>query len=143
MTSVAQLLSTKGKDVWTIAPDETVFDALHLMADKNVGALVVVEDDHVAGIFSERDYARKVILEDRCSKDTRIREIMSSKVICVKPEQTTQECMALMTQKHARHLPVVEDDRLVGLVSIGDVVKEIIDVQAFMIDRLEDYIQGS
>ena len=142
MTSVKQLLNIKGSHVWTIEPDATVYEALTIMAKENVGALVVVEGRRVVGIFSERDYARKVILAERSSKETRIREVMTSRVLCVGLEQTTQECMALMTQQRGRHLPVLEDGRLVGLISIGDVVKSIISEQAFMIERLEDYIMG-
>ena len=142
MTSVKQLLGIKGSHVWTLEPDATVYEALTIMAKENVGALVVVEGRRVVGIFSERDYARKVILAERSSKETRIREVMTSRVLCVGLEQTTQECMALMTQQRGRHLPVLEDGRLVGLISIGDVVKSIISEQAFMIERLEDYIMG-
>ncbi len=142
MTSVKQLLNIKGSHVWTIEPDATVYEALTIMAKENVGALVVVEGRRVVGIFSERDYARKVILAERSSKETRIREVMTSRVVCEGLEQTTQECMALMTQQRGRHLPVLEDGRLVGLISIGDVVKSIISEQAFMIERLEDYIMG-
>lgn len=142
MTSVKQLLNIKGSHVWTFKPDATVYEALTVMAKENVGALVVVEGQRVVGIFSERDYARKVILAERSSKETRVREVMTSRVLCVGLEQTTQECMALMTQQRGRHLPVLEDDRLVGLISIGDVVKSIISEQVFMIERLEDYIMG-
>lgn len=142
MSSVKQLLGVKGSHVWTTEPDATVYQALTIMAKENVGALVVVEGQRVVGIFSERDYARKVILKDRSSKETRVREIMTSRVVRVGLEQTIQECMALMTQKHSRHLPVLEDGRLVGLISIGDVVKAIISEQAFTIERLEDYIMG-
>jgi CBS domain-containing protein len=142
MITVSQLLRAKGRDVWYIAPDACVIDALKLMADKEVGALVVLEGETLVGIMSERDYARKVTLKERSSMDTPVSEIMTQRVICVGPEQTIQECMALMTDKHVRHLPVLEDDRLVGIVSIGDVVKAIITQQEFMIEQLERYIEG-
>jgi CBS domain-containing protein len=135
-------MRAKGSDVWHIAPDACVYDALRLMADKGVGALVVLEGEELVGIISERDYARKVILKDKSSMDTPVKEIMTSKVISLNPEQSIQECMALMTDKRIRHLPVLEDDRLVGIISIGDVVKAIISQQEFMIEQLERYIEG-
>ena len=143
MSTVAQLLQEKGHAVWTVAPDAMVYDALSLMAEKNVGALVVVEGARVVGILSERDYARKVILKGRFSKDTQVREIMSDKVYFVRSAQTVEECMALMTAEHIRHLPVLEDDQLVGIVSIGDVVKATISEKEFLIAQLENYITGS
>lgn len=142
MITVSQLLRAKGRDVWYIEPDACVIDALKLMADKEVGALVVLEEETLVGIISERDYARKVTLKEKSSMDTPVSEIMTQRVICVGPEQTIQECMAVMTDKHVRHLPVLEDDRLVGIVSIGDVVKAIITHQEFMIEQLERYIEG-
>ena len=142
MTTVAQLLQDKGHSVWSIAPDATVYDALSLMAAKNVGALVVVEGASVVGILSERDYARKVILKGKFSKDTQVREIMTEKVYFVRPEQTIEECMAVMTAEHIRHLPVLTDDRLTGIVSIGDVVRVIISDKEFLIKQLEHYITG-
>lgn len=142
MITVRQLLRAKGFDVWHIAPDACVYDALKLMADKGVGALVVLEGEELVGIISERDYARKVILKDKSSMDTPVREIMTQKVISLNPEQSIQDCMALMTDRRVRHLPVLEDDRLVGIVSIGDVVKAIISQQEFMIEQLERYIEG-
>ena len=142
MITVRQLMRAKGPDVWRIAPDACVYDALRLMADKGVGALVVLEGEKLVGIISERDYARKVILKDKSSMDTPVREIMTHEVISLNPEQSIQECMALMTDKRIRHLPVLEDDRLVGIVSIGDVVKAIISQQEFMIEQLERYIEG-
>ena len=142
MTTVAQLLQDKGRPVWTIAPDATVYDALSLLAAKNVGALVVVEGARVVGILSERDYARKVILKGKFSKDTRVREIMTEKVYFVRAEQTIEECMAVMTAEHIRHLPVLTDDRLTGIVSIGDVVRVIISDKEFLIKQLEHYITG-
>jgi CBS domain-containing protein len=140
MTLVMQILQTKGSDCWSITPDSTVYDALKLMAEKNVGALLVVEADKLVGIMSERDYARKVILKDKSALTTPVSEIMTRKVYWVRPEQTIEECMALMNDKRVRHLPVLEDDKLVGVVSIGDIVKAIIANQEFMIEQLESYI---
>lgn len=142
MTIVAQILQTKGHVVWSIAPDATVFQALELMAQKDIGALVVLEEGKLVGILSERDYARKVILKGKFSKDTLVREIMTETVFCVHPEQTIEECMALMTNQRVRHLPVVVDDQVVGIISIGDVVKALISDQAFLIQELEKYIVG-
>jgi CBS domain-containing protein len=142
MKTVRSLLQAKGHAVWTIAPDASVFEALKLMADKNVGALLVLEGDELAGVISERDYARKVVLRGRSSVDTPVRDIMTAGVISVHPDQTVEECMALMTDKHIRHLPVVADGRLIGIVSIGDVVKSIITEQGFMIEQLTSYIAG-
>jgi len=143
MKSVSQLLRAKGREVWWVTPDTSVYDALKLMADKNVGALLVLEADKLVGIFSERDYARKVILKGKASKDTPVKEIMSSQVFYVRPEQSIEECMALMTNKRIRHLPVLEGNQLVGLISIGDVVKAIISEQEFTIKQLENYITGA
>ena len=143
MKSVSQLLRAKGHEVWWITPDTSVYDALKLMADKNVGALLVLEADNLVGIFSERDYARKVILKGKSSKDTPVKEIMSSQVFYVRPEQSIEECMALMTDKRIRHLPVLEGNQLVGMISIGDVVKAIISEQEFTIKQLENYITGA
>ncbi|GAB4536268.1 MAG: CBS domain-containing protein [Anaerolineae bacterium] len=142
MLTVGQLLRTKGYDVWSVEPDASVYDALKLMAEKDVGALMVLEGEKLVGIISERDYARKVILKEKSSMDIPVREIMTSQVISVRPEQTIGECMTLMTNERIRHLPVLEDGRLVGIISIGDVVKAIISHQAFMIEQLESYIQG-
>ena len=142
MTTVAKLFQEKGRAVWSIAPDATVYDALSLMAAKNVGALVVVEGASVVGILSERDYGRKVILKGKFSKDTLVREIMTDKVYFVRPEQTIEECMAVMTAEHIRHLPVLTDDRLTGIVSIGDVVRVTISDKEFLIKQLEHYIAG-
>ena len=143
MTTVAQLLQDKGHVVWTVAPGATVYAALSLMADKNVGALVVVEGARVVGILSERDYARKVILRGKLSKDTLVREIMTDKVYFLHPEQTIEECMALMTAERVRHLPVLEGDQLVGIISIGDVVRVVISEKEFLIKQLEHYITGT
>jgi CBS domain-containing protein len=142
-TTVRDLLRVKGTTVWTIAPDATVYDALALMAEKDIGALLVMAGDALVGILSERDYARKVVLRGRTSRETPVREIMTDRVLCVRPEQTIEECMALMTNKRIRHLPVLEDDRVRGLISIGDVVKSIISEQEFVIEQLEKYIRGT
>jgi CBS domain-containing protein len=142
MSTVGQLLRGKGQSVYTIAPDATVYEALQEMAARNVGALVVTENDEVAGVVSERDYARKLVLAGKVSKDTQVREIMSDEVICVGPKQTVDGCMALMSQKRVRHLPVLENEQLAGIVSIGDVVKAIIEGQQSTIEELEHYITG-
>jgi CBS domain-containing protein len=135
-------LKNKGNQVWSISPAASVYEALQLMAARDIGALAVVEEDRLVGIFSERDYARKVILHGKTSRETRVDEIMTARVVVVGPERTTEECMALMTEKHIRHLPVVEGERLIGLISIGDVVKAVISNQKFVIDQLENYISG-
>lgn len=142
MIKVGELLRKKGHQVWSIDPDASVLDALSLMAEKNVGALVVTQADQVAGIFSERDYARCVVLKGRTTEDTRVREVMTENVVFIHPNQSLVECMTLMTDKHIRHLPVVHEGRLQGLISIGDVVKEIISEQEFTIHNLENYITG-
>jgi CBS domain-containing protein len=142
MSSVRQMLETKGRVVWSVAADDTVYDALKLMAEKNIGAVLVTEGEDVVGIMSERDYARKVILKGRASKDTPVREIMTEHVYYVGPEQTSEECMAVMTDRHIRHLPVIEGEKLMGVISIGDVVKAIISKQEFLIEQLENYITG-
>jgi CBS domain-containing protein len=142
MITVRSLLQAKGHAVWTIAPDSSVYQALRAMADKNVGALLVVEGSELVGVVSERDYARKVVLKGRSSVDTPIRDIMTTEVVSVRPDQTVEECMALMTDKRTRHLPVVDDGRLIGVISIGDVVKSIITEQGFMIEQLTSYIVG-
>lgn len=143
MKIVKDVLQTKGQEVWSVSPDGSVYDALTLMAEKNVGALLVMESDRVVGIISERDYARKVILKGKSSKELAVKEIMTSRVVWVRPEQTMEECMELMTDKHIRHLPVLDEDRLVGLISIGDVVKAIIAEKEFIIGQLEGYITGN
>jgi CBS domain-containing protein len=142
MKTVQSLLQVKGNAVWTIAPNASVFEALKLMADKNVGALLVLEGGELAGVISERDYARKVVLRGRSSVDTPVRDIMTADVISVRPDQTVEECMALMTDRRIRHLPVMADGRLIGVISIGDVVKSIITDQGFMIEQLSSYIAG-
>lgn len=140
MNTVKQILDQKGHSVFTIGPDASVYDAIAMMAEKHVGALAVTEGDELVGLFSERDYARKGFLQGRSSPDTKVREIMTDRVMVVPPERTTEECMALMTEKRIRHLPVVEDGDLVGMVSIGDMVKAIITEQRFTIEQLEHYI---
>ena len=142
MKTVRQLLQSKGNDIWSVSPGTSVLDALKLMAEKNIGALLVLESGRLVGIFSERDYARKVILRGKASRSTRVREIMSRKVVYVRPEQGTEECMGIMTQKRIRHLPVMEGGDLAGMISIGDVVKSIISEQEFTIRQLERYISG-
>lgn len=142
MNIVKELLKNKGKEVWSLTPDSRVFDALEIMADKNIGAMPVLESEKIVGMFSERDYARKVILKGKASKNTHVNEIMSTKVYIVNPEQSIQECMALMTENRIRHLPVLDNGELVGLISIGDVVKAIISEQEFMMGQLENYITG-
>ena len=140
MTIVSQLLQGKGTDIWSIKPEAKVYEALQMMADKNVGALVVLENEKLVGIISERDYARKVILHEKSSMQIPVSEIMTHTVFCVSRETSIEECMALMTDKRVRHLPVLEDDRVVGVISIGDVVKAIISNQEFMIEQLHNYI---
>ncbi len=142
MKTVRDLLRGKGDQVWSIAPEATLYEALALMASKDVGALLVLEGGQLAGIVSERDYARKVDLHGRTSRDTHVREIMTERVVSVGLADTIDRCMALMTEHHIRHLPVLEAGRLVGLVSIGDVVKGIITEQEFVIAELEKYIAG-
>lgn len=142
MKSVRQLLEGKGYDVWTIGPDARVYDALKLMAEKGVGALLVLEGERIAGIMSERDYARKVVLQGKTAIDTPVREIMTPNVVTVRPDQTLGDCMGLMTDKHIRHLPVLQDDQLIGIISIGDVVKAVISEQELLIQQLESYIAG-
>jgi len=143
MKSVAQVLKSKPEqNVETIAPATSVFDAVRLMAEKNIGALLVMEGQTIAGMLTERDYARKIILMGRSSKETRVRDVMTSPVMYVRPDQTNEECMALMTDNRVRHLPVVDNGKLVGLISIGDLVKDIISEQKFIIEQLEHYISG-
>ena len=142
MTTVRQLLETKGTDVVSVAPESNVLDALKLMAEREIGAVLVLEGSRLIGIMSERDYARKVILKGKSSQDTRVREIMTERVVYARPEQTVPECMALMTSKRVRHLPVLEGERLIGVLSIGDLVKETISEQEYTIRQLENYIRG-
>ena len=142
MTIVSQLLQGKGTDIWSIKPEAKVYEALQMMADKNVGALVVLENEKLVGIISERDYARKVILHEKSSMQIPVSEIMTHTVFCVSRETSIEECMALMTDKRVRHLPVVEGGRIVGIVSIGDAVKAMVAQQQFIIEQLENYISS-
>ena len=140
MRSVADLLSSKGHQVWAVAPDQTVLDAIRMMADKEVGALLVTRGDQVVGIVSERDYARKIVLKGKSSETTPVADVMSSDVTSVSPRQSVEECMAVMTAKRIRHLPVLDGGKVVGIVSIGDLVKAVIEEQKFTISQLEHYI---
>lgn len=140
--TVRDLLRDKGQAVWSIDVDASVLEALKIMAEKEIGALMVLDKGQLAGVMSERDYARKVILHGKSSKDTPVREIMTPKVLYVGPDQTVDECMALMSGKHVRHMPVIENDQMIGVVSIGDVVKSVISEQQFLISHLEHYIRG-
>ena len=140
MKTVKHILETKGREVWSVHPDDSVLTALQLMAEKEIGALVVMAEDRVVGIISERDYARKVILLGKSSQDTPTRDIMTTQVVVARLDQTVEECMALVTARRIRHLPVLEGERLVGLVSIGDLVKTMLEEQQFKIEQLENYI---
>jgi CBS domain-containing protein len=142
MKNVRQLLQGKSSGVCTIGPDAPVIEALKLMAEREIGALLVVDGEALAGILSERDYARKVILQGKSSRDTPVREIMTSRVVCVTPQRTVEECMALMTDKRIRHLPVLDSGKLIGVLSIGDLVKEVIAEQKTTIAQLESYIHS-
>ncbi len=140
MTLVKQILDSKGREIWFVSANDSVLDAITMMAKKGVGALLVMEDGRLAGIVSERDYARKVILKGRSSEGTRVSEIMTSDVISAKPEQSVEDCMSLMTEKRIRHLPVLNGEKVDGVLSIGDLVKSIIADQQFQIEQLENYI---
>ena len=142
MTALKMLLEGKGSNVWSVHPDDTVLDAIKLLAEKDIGALIVIEGDKPVGIFTERDYARKVYLKGKSSLDTAVRDIMVTPVISVSPDQSVNECMALMTEKRFRHLPVIDGDKLVGMLSIGDLVKSVIDDQKYEIEQLEHFIHG-
>lgn len=143
MITVTDIIRAKGDDIISVTPDATVYEALKIMADHNIGALMVLDGEAVAGIMSERDYARKVILHGKSSREMRVREIMTSKVYYVRAQQSVRDCMEEMTDKRVRHLPVLEGDRLAGVISIGDVVKAIIADQQSTIKLLEDYITGT
>jgi CBS domain-containing protein len=142
MKTVQQLLESKRYSVVSVTSSSTVLDALKVMAEKEIGAVVVIDDEHLAGIFSERDYARKVVLQGKSSKDTPVREIMTEKVVCVRPEQTVEDCMGLMTDRRIRHLPVLDHKKVIGVVSIGDIVKEMLSEKEFVIRQLESYIHN-
>lgn len=143
MGNVSNILAKKGNMIFSVTPDTTVFKALEVMSEKNVNALLVMEDDTLAGIFTEKDYARKVVLKGKTSKSMLIKELMTSRLITVTPETSIDECMQLMTNKFIRHLPVTEYNNVIGIISIGDVVKYIIDEQKFIIENLEHYITGT
>ncbi len=143
MTTVREILDKKGYNIWSVTPTDTVREALLLMAQRNCGALVCIDEGRLAGIISERDYARKVMLQGKSSRDTLVQDVMTRIVSYVVPQHTVSDCMALMTTKHIRHLPVVENGEVVGLVSIGDIVKELISEQEFMLQQMENYIVGA
>jgi len=144
MTVVAKILQSKsGAPVYSIGPSDSVFDALRLMADKGIGALLVMEGDAIAGIFTERDYARKIALMGRISTVTQVKDVMTSAVLFVRPDQTSEECMQIMSSHRLRHLPVVDNGKAVGMISIGDLVKDIISEQKYIIEQLEQYIVGA
>jgi CBS domain-containing protein len=141
MTLLSQLLQHKGGEVFSVTPETTVYEALELMADKNIGAVLVLEQERVAGIFSERDYARRVALQGKTSRETAVRDVMTAEVVCARPDLSVQKCLKLMTEKRFRHVPVLdESEKLMGLVSIGDVVKAMLNEQQIIINHLEDYI---
>ena len=142
MYSVKDILEEKGYDVHSIAPEATVYEALKKMAGKNIGALLVMQDDKIIGVFSERDYARKLILMGKSSKESKVGELLSERIFYVKSTATTNECMQLMTDHRVRHLPVLDDGKLIGIVSIGDIVNKVIQSQRHTIQQLEDYILG-
>jgi CBS domain-containing protein len=143
MTTVRHILDQKGNQVWSLHSGDTVYDAIKLMADKDVGALVVLDGSKIVGIVTERDYARNVFLKGRASPQTMVGEIMQRNVMCANPDNSIEECMAIMTAKHVRHLPVTDDSQLFGIVSIGDLVKTIISDREFAIEQLEHYIRGA
>ncbi len=143
MLMVRDVLKSKDNNIWSVSPQETTYKALEIMADKNIGALLVIDEGKIVGVFSERDYARKVILKGKSSKKTNVGELMSSPVIYIYPEKTIEECMTLMTATHHRHMPVIEYGKLIGLVSIGDVVNAIITSQKTTIQDLNNYINGA
>ena len=143
MTTIAQLLNTKGDQIWSIEPKATIFEALEIMSEKEIGALLVMEDGKLTGIFSERDYARKVILKGKSSKETPVGELMTKKVFYIDSQKTINDCMAMMTAKRIRHVPVIEDNQVMGIITIGDVVNQIISEQEVTINHLENYITGS
>src|SRR6266853_2726062 len=143
MTTICRILDQKGHQVWSLRPSDTVYDAIKMMADKDVGALVVLDGSKIVGIVTERDYARNVFLKGRASPQTLVREIMQRNVVCVEPDKSIEECMAIMSAKRVRHLPVINDGELLGIVSIGDLVKSIISDREFVIEQLEHYIRGA
>jgi CBS domain-containing protein len=140
---VSAILAHKGSTVWSVKPEETVFEAIRMMVEKNIGALPVMQAERLIGMISERDYTRKVVIKGKSSKETPVKDIMSEELVVVTPHETVEECMRLMTERRVRHLPVVEDNKLLGIVSIGDLVKWTISAQAATIDQLQKYIDGS
>lgn len=142
MTTVNDLLRDKPADIWTVSPDASVYEALQLMAEKNIGAVLVMDNGRLVGLLSERDYARKLVLENRSSRETPVRDVMTERVAYASPSMEIEQCMALMTDKRFRHLPIMDNGKLVGLVSMGDLVKAIIADQSFLIEQLENYISG-
>jgi len=142
MVTVKDILDTKGHDVWSVRPDDTVYNAVKLMAEKGIGCLLALDDEKLVGVVTERDYARKVVLEGQSSRDLHVSDVMTRKVLCVSPERSTDECMALMTEKRVRHLPVVDHKQVVGIISIGDLVKAVISEQRILINQLQHYITG-
>lgn len=142
MKRVKDILAVKGDDIWSVGPNQSVYDAILLLAEKGIGALIVLDNEQLVGIISERDYARQIILKGRSSENTLVKDIMSGKVITARPDDEIQECMHLMTEKRIRHLPIVDDDDLVGMISIGDLVRAIIAEQQSTIGDLEKYIRG-
>ena len=143
MITIEQLLNNKDDQIWSVEPKTSIFEALIIMSDKEIGALLVIEDEKLVGIFSERDYARKVILKGKSSKNTQVGELMTKKVLYIDPEKTINDCMVIMTNKHVRHLPVIENDKVIGMVTIGDLVNQIISEQENTIQQLENYITGT
>jgi len=141
--TIGMVLKEKSRDIWSLDPEALVYDAVEMMANKSVGALLVISNSKLVGIISERDYARKVILQERSSKQTRVKEIMTSPVIVVRPDHTVEDCMRLMTENRIRHLPVAENEKILGVVSIGDLVKWMVSAQAETIEQLQHYIAGS
>ena len=142
MRRIKRILEAKGHDIWSIEPSATVYEAIHLLAEKKIGALLVMKKDQLVGIFSERDYARQIILKDRSSEATRVEEIMTDKVVHVQPNDEIGDCMALMTEHRIRHLPVIDQKKVVGMISIGDLVRAVIAEQQSTINDLEKYISG-
>jgi CBS domain-containing protein len=142
MQTVADILGSKGRELWSVRPTDTVLEALRVMAEHDIGAVAVLDGDKLVGIFTERDYARKVVLIGRASRDSAVRDIMTHKVMCVAPDRPVNECMALMTEHRLRHLPVLHQKRVVGIVSIGDLVKATIEEQEFTITQLQSYVTG-
>ena len=143
MIKISQLLLNKGNQIWSVEPKITIFEALEIMSEKKIGALLVMEEEKLVGIFSERDYARKVILKGKSSKNTPVGELMTKKVFYIDPQKNISDCMAMMTAKRIRHVPVIEDEKVIGIVTIGDIVNQIITEQEVTINHLENYITGS